>query len=89
MKIFVPSYGRADCSTTMGLIPSAKIVVPQSQLDDYEKNYPGRVIAVDDSQDGSSPKKKNAILSLMEEGELAWVLDDDLKDVYNIKKQQK
>ncbi len=89
MKIFVPSFGRPDCSTTMGMIPSAKIIVPKSQEKDYIENFGDRVIAVDDRKDGSSPKKKNAILDLMQENEMAWFLDDDLKAVYNIKKQKK
>jgi len=88
MKIFVPSYSRWDCATTMDLIPSAKIVVPESQADKYKQTYGKRVIKIFDHQDGSPTKKKNAILEMMQEGELAWIMDDDLEEVRNIQKNK-
>ncbi len=78
MKIFVPSYGRAGQSTTMAKIPSAVIVVPEKQKTEYEVAYPGRVLAIPDDKDGNVAKKRNAVLELVEYGELFWMLDDDL-----------
>lgn len=88
MRIFVPSYGRWDHATTMDLIPSAQIVVPESQASDYRKIYGKRVVEVYDYQDGSLTKKKNAILDMMQENELAWIIDDDLQEVKNIQKNR-
>ena len=78
------SYGRHDCATTIELIPESLIVVPESQASDYIKNWGKRVVVVADEKDGSPTKKKNAILDLMDQGELAWIIDDDLINVKNI-----
>lgn len=85
MRILVPSYGRAGHASTMVLLPSAQIVVPESQFDDYERWYKGRVIAIDDAKDGNVAKKRNAILELIDEGELFWMVDDDLLKAEAIK----
>ena len=84
MRILVPSYGRDDCATTMDLMPSAEIVVPESQKAAYEINYPGRVISIPDDQDGTVSKKRNAVIWLMGEGELAWMIDDDFVSMKHI-----
>jgi hypothetical protein len=78
VRILVPSYGRANHCPTLHKIPSAQVVVPDSQYSEYNKNYKGRVIGIDDSKDGCIAKKRNAILDLVKEGELFWMLDDDL-----------
>lgn len=81
MRVFVPSFGRAGHASTMDRLREAVAVVPESQASEYEQHYPGRVVAIRDSDDGSVPKKRNAVLRLMEKRELAWMLDDDLKRV--------
>jgi len=88
MKILVPSYGRAGFASTMDLIPDAFIVVPEKQSNDYEKFYPNRVWSIDDTKDGSVPKKRNACLDLVDEDELFWMLDDDLQYVHKIKGEE-
>lgn len=85
MKIFVPSYGRAGHASTMALLPSAQIVVPKSQFNEYQKWYSKRVIAIDDKKDGNVAKKRNAILELVDSNELFWMVDDDLLKVEAIK----
>ena len=85
MKVYIPSYGRAGHVTTASAIPSAKIVVPESQVEDYEKFYPNRVVSIPDEKDGNVAKKRNAILDLVPDGELFWMVDDDFKKAYRIK----
>ena len=85
MRILVPSYGRAGFASTMSLLPSAEIVVPASQYQEYKKWHNDRVIYIDDSKDGNIAKKRNAILDLVDDGELFWMLDDDLLKAEAIK----
>ena len=84
MKILIPSYNRPGNVATLDFVPSAMVVVPESQRADYEKSYPGKVISIPDEKDGNVAKKRNAILDLLEEGEWAWILDDDLEIVYDL-----
>lgn len=85
MKIYVPSYGRAGTASTMDLIEDALIVVPDSQAQGYEQHYPDRVVSIDDAKDGSVARKRNGILDLVEDGELFWMIDDDLLSVRRLK----
>ena len=85
MKILVPSYGRDGTASTMDILPSALIVVPESQREQYERHYPGRVIAIPDDQDGNISKKRNAMLELLAHGEACWMVDDDLQRVHRMK----
>jgi len=85
MKILIPSYKRAGHASTMTMLPSAQIVVPKSQYDEYNKWYKNKVIAIDDEKDGNIAKKRNAILDLVDDGELFWMIDDDLLKVEAIK----
>lgn len=85
MRILVASYGRAGHASTMDLVPSAQIVVPESQGDDYRHYYGDRVITIPDELDGNVAKKRNACIDMCEEGELFWLLDDDLIEVQWIK----
>jgi len=85
MRIFIPSYGRAGNVTTLEFMPNAQVIVPQSQLKIYQDHYGDSVIAIPDDQDGNVAKKRNAILNLMHDDELAWLVDDDLIDIIRIK----
>ncbi len=85
MRVLVPSYGRAGLATTMSLVDCAEIVVPHKQAKEYEQAYPGKVLVIPDCEDGNISKKRNACLNLLKEGELAWMLDDDLLSVDWIK----
>lgn len=85
MRILVPSYKRAGHASTMVMLPSAQIVVPESQYDEYYRWYSDRVIAIPDEKDGNIAKKRNAILELVDDGELFWMVDDDLLKVEAIK----
>lgn len=62
MELLIPSYGRPDRVYSAEFFTGAKIVVPESQRADYEKNYPGRIIAIPDEKDGRIARKRNAIL---------------------------
>ena len=88
MKIYVPSYGRAGEASTMDLIEDALIVVPDSQAQGYEEHYPNRVVSIDDAKDGSVARKCNGILDLVDDGELFWMIDDDLLRVHRLKKEE-
>ena len=69
----------------MHILPSAKVVVPESQAEQYERYYPGRVITIDDALDGNISKKRNAILEMLAPRQACWMVDDDLKRVHRIK----
>ena len=85
IRIFIPSYGRAGLASTMRILPSAQIVVPLSQLDEYDRFYPGRVVPIPDESDGHIARKRNAILDLLDEDEACFMVDDDLLSVDKIK----
>jgi len=85
IRILVPSYGRAGQASTMSILPSADIVVPESQWDLYEKTYPGRVLTIPDSKDGNIARKRNAVLDMLEPDEPCFMVDDDLLNVDKIK----
>ncbi len=85
MKILVPSFGRAGKASTLDKVEGSHVVVPECQRADYERFYTGRVIAIPDHKDGRIAKKRNAVLDLVGEGELFWMLDDDLEKVIMLK----
>lgn len=83
-NIYIPSYNRPDKVITYELLGVGNIVVPESQAEDYRKNYGDAVITIPDSKDGSVNKKRNAIIDLIklqQEDYSGWVLDDDLKGI--------
>ena len=85
MRIFVPSYGRPEGCSSLAYLPSAMVVVPESQAESYRRSYGSAVVAIPNDKDGSAPKKRNALLDLAKPDELIWMIDDDLIRIFKIK----
>ena len=82
-EVYVPSYKRPGQVSTDLVIRNCRIVVPESQADDYRKGeiYNGATIVVcPDEADGVLARKRNWIL---DNAESEWVLivDDDYKHI--------
>jgi hypothetical protein len=77
IHVAIKSYGRAGRVKTLQVAPFAWVWVPQSQRADYERCYPGRVVAIPDAADGNLCRKSNAIL---DRSPCPWtlILDDDI-----------
>lgn len=76
MIICVPSYKRAEICITDKYIIGAKIIVPESQAEEYRK-YHENVISIPDELDWNISKKRNAILDLFPNEDIV-MLDDDI-----------
>lgn len=79
MKIFIPSFNRSRAVFALKVFPSATVMVPASQLADYQRYNPGAaVVAIPDEQDGNLARKRNAIAALgRTEPDGAFVVVDD------------
>ena len=81
-QVFIISYKRAGAVTSDKVFRNAKIVVPESQFDEYAKyQYKNgcELLPIPDSGDGNIVKKRNYIMdhfSDMCEGNMA-IVDDD------------
>lgn len=82
MKIIIPSYKRANNVFTKKIFPEAIVVVPESQKEEYEKNY-SNVVAIPDERDGSVAKKRNAVLDLFNED--VFMVDDDISGFLDLR----
>ena len=89
-QIYIPSYKRAGSITSHKIFPSAKIVVPESQLKDYQSYYGSKVVSVPDNRDGNIAIKRNAILDMARDAGIDWVLmvDDDYEYIGKITNQK-
>ncbi len=76
--IAIPSKGRPFKSKSKELLKSAKLFVPESEYDLYNKIYPNDIIAVPNEVKGIT-KTRNWILNNSEYKYIVFV-DDDLKD---------
>lgn len=76
MIICVPSYRRAELCIADKYIKGVKIIVPESQEEEYRK-YHENVIAIPDELDWNISKKRNAILDLFPDDDIV-MLDDDI-----------
>lgn len=83
-NIYIPSYNRAESVKTYEYLGCGKIIVPESQEQEYRKKYGDAVQSIPDSKDGTVTKKRNAILDLIKEEQAdgyGWVIDDDLTKI--------
>ena len=77
IKFYAPSYGRPQKSITQINYPSVKIVVCESQADEYIKNGNDVVICPDTAQ-GNLCRVRNWILdNLFDDSDCIIILDDD------------
>jgi hypothetical protein len=77
IHVAIKSYKRAGEVTTLNVVPFGWLWVPESQAEDYRREYGERVIAIPDVEDGNLCRKQNAILNRTPS---PWVviLDDDI-----------
>ncbi len=82
MNILILSYKRANNVITGKYLKTAKIVVPNSQVEEYKRYNDNEIIGIDDSKDGDICKKRNAALDLFNDDTV--LMDDDIKNIgYN------
>ena len=78
VNVTIPSYKRAGVVRGYDYFRTAKIVIPESQRDDYARHYdPKRLIVIPDDQDGNIPRKRNWILQNIPRPLL--MIDDDVE----------
>ena len=77
VKIYAPSYKRPQKSKTQIIYPSVKLVVCESQADDYVKNGNDIIICPDSAQ-GNISRIRNWILdNLFYDNDCIMIIDDD------------
>lgn len=80
--IYIPSYKRADTITTHKLVEYYKVVVRESERDEYAKTIPEEnIIAVEDNKINSVCKVWNWITDNAEEDYIC-IIGDDCPDFY-------
>ncbi len=79
VKIYAPSYKRPEKSITQKTYPFVKLVVRESEADEYIENGNDIIICPDSAQ-GNLCRVRNWILdNLMEDNDCIIILDDDCK----------
>jgi hypothetical protein len=82
IKYFAPSYKRPQKSSTQKLYPFIKLVVAESEAEEYINNGNDIVIVPDESQ-GNIARIRNYIVdNLMEDADYIVLMDDDSKGIY-------
>ena len=81
IKIFAPSYKRPEKSITQIIYPFVKLVVRESEAEEYRKNG-NDIIVCPDSAQGNLCRVRNWILdNLYEDADCIIILDDDCKSI--------
>lgn len=83
-NIYYPSYKRWEKVRAYEYFGCGTIVVPESQASQYRERYGKAVRAIPDSQDGSIPRKRNAVLELIAEEQpdgYGFMVDDDISHI--------
>lgn len=77
IQVYIPSYRRPKGVTSIRWFPHGRVVVPESQVDQYAEHMKdGELIGILDSQDGNIARKRNTILEMAEEDWIVLVDDD-------------
>jgi len=89
VKFFAPSYKRPEKSITQTTYPFIKLVVKESEAQEYINNGNDIVIVPDEAQ-GNLCRIRNYILdNLFEDADCLILLDDDCKGIYRWENQKK
>jgi len=81
VKIFAPSYKRPEKSITQKTYPFVKLVVKESEAEEYRKNGNDIVVCPDSAQ-GNLCRVRNWILdNLYDDADCIVILDDDCKGI--------
>lgn len=85
LGIYIPSYNRADTIQTHKLLEYYKVVVRQSQAEEYAKSIPVKnIIAVEDEKINSVSKVWNWVIENAEEDIIATLGDDMPDAIYRL-----
>jgi len=89
VKFFAPSYKRPEKSITQKTYPFVKLVVRESDKDDYLANG-NDIVVVPDSAQGNVCRIRNYILdNLADDCDYVILMDDDCKGIYRWENQTK
>ena len=89
VKIYAPSYKRPEKSITQKTYPFVKLVVRESEADEYIENGNDIIICPDSAQ-GNVSRIRNWILdNLMKDNDCIIILDDDCKGIGRWQDQKK
>jgi len=87
IKIFAPSYKRTEKSITQIKYPEVKLVVRESEAEEYRNNG-NDIIVCPDSAQGNVSRIRNWILdNLYEDADCIVIVDDDCKSIGRWEKQ--
>lgn len=88
VKIFAPSYKRPEKSITQINYPEVKLVVRESEAEEYRKNG-NEIIVCPDSAQGNLCRVRNWILdNLYDDADCIVILDDDCKYIGRYENQK-
>ena len=83
MRVLCASKGRADRVISKILFPSLKLIVPQSELPDYEENNPEvEVVGTPDSVRGITATRQWILDEYSDDG--IFMIDDDIKSMVRV-----
>lgn len=90
VKIFAPSYRRPEKSITQTIYPFVKLVVMESESEEYIKNGNDIVVCPDSAQ-GNVSRVRNWILDNLfdDETECIVIIDDDCRGIGLFREQKK
>ena len=89
IQFYAPSYKRTEKSITQKMYPFVKLVVRESEADEYIANGNDITIVPDEAQ-GNLCRIRNYILdNLFEDADCLILLDDDCKGIYRWENQKK
>jgi len=89
VKFYAPSYKRPEKSITQKIYPFVKLVVKESEAQEYINNGNDIVIVPNEAQ-GNLCRIRNYILDhLYEDADCVIILDDDCKGIYRWENQKK
>lgn len=88
VSFFAPSYKRPEKSVTQINYPFVKLVVRESDAQEYQENG-NDIIIVPDSAQGNLCRIRNYILDNFFDTECLILLDDDCKGIYRWENQKK
>ena len=81
VKFFAPSYKRPEKSITQKKYPAVKLVVRESEAEEYRENG-NEIIVCPDSAQGNLCRVRNWILdNLFDDADCIIILDDDCKSI--------
>ena len=88
IQFYAPSYKRTEKSITQKMYPFVKLIVRESEADEYIANRNDITIVPDEAQ-GNLCRIRNYILdNLFEDADCLILLDDDCKGIYRWENQK-